>query len=166
MMKQHRSKDDFLAFQRDELSPEELIHFLEHTSSCIFCSQQLADCMNEDTITAPKDMKENILKETQQFENQMIHKIKKTSKRMELFLYSLKVGTATVGALLVLFFIINLGDLSNYTSNYINNPPREQSDINLTSTLRDNMNNFSNQINNFSYSILKTEDSKNEKKEK
>lgn len=162
----HISEEDFLAFQTNNLGPEETVHFLEHLCSCNYCSDQLAAFMSEDIIPAPKDLKENILRATKRPEVQLALKVSETSKRMQLFIYSLKVGTATVGALLLLLFTMNLNDSSFAvqipTEIHIN----EDNNSSITNFLRDGMDNISQSMLDFSNNIIKTEDKNNDQKEK
>ena len=109
----HISKTDFEAFQCDSMKHDQKVIFLEHVSSCDYCADQFATMMSEVMLEAPKDLKANIIKATKRPEVQLVKTARETSKRMQLFIYSLKVGTATALALLLLMFTMNSMDYMN-----------------------------------------------------
>lgn len=166
----HISKSDFYAFQHDFMNQKEKELFLEHICSCDFCSDQFTALMSEEIIAAPRDMKANILKATMRPDIQLAARVRETSKQMQLLIYSLKVGAATLGALLLLIFSMN------YT--HFTNAPKVTEDISsdasadeepkasLTSTIRDSMDNFTDSMLDFSNNIIKTEGSDHDQKEK
>ncbi|HWT73405.1 MAG TPA: hypothetical protein VN258_01580 [Mobilitalea sp.] len=164
----HISNSEFNTFQNDIMNQKEKEAFLEHICSCDFCSDQFAAMMSEVVIEAPKDMKANILRASKRPEVQLAIKYKETSKRMQLFIYSLKVGTATVVALLLLLLTMN----STFFSNSSNFPGTVKTDISenqedkvpLTTQIRDNMDAISNNILNFSNNIINMEVMNNDKK--
>lgn len=167
----HNSQVDLFNFQHDHMNPQEKIKFLEHISTCDFCNEQFTNCMIGETLTAPPDMKENILKAVKRPEVQIVHKVNETSKRMQLLWYSLKVGTATLGALALLLLAMNFNSsLSNATNNPIDIPAEtsasDDNAFSLTATIRDKMDNFSNSILDFSNTIIKTEVIDYDQKEK
>ncbi len=162
----HISDKELLAFQQDSMDQAEKEQFLEHICSCNYCSEQLATLMAGEMMTAPRDMKANILNATKRPEVQIIMKVKETSARMQLFLYSLKVGTATIGALLLLLLTVNLTDLTAARNNTRDIPKGNEDNISITATIRDNMDIISNSMLDFSNNIMKTEVTKNDQKEK
>ena len=162
----HISEIDLLAFHQNTMDQKEVEKFLEHICSCNFCSDQLAAIMAGEMITAPRDLKDNILKATKRPEVQLAIKAKETSKRMQLFLYSLKVGTATIGALILLVFTMNFSNFSG-----VGNAPKDfynssKDKISMTTTIKDFMDTISNSMLDFSNNIMKTEVTKNDQKEK
>lgn len=73
---------------------------LEHLASCDFCVEQFADYIeNQEFLAAPRYLKEDILKRSQQFEVQIVAKSNQASKKLELFYYTLKVGFAAAFAI-------------------------------------------------------------------
>lgn len=162
----HISKKDFDAFQRDIMKSDEKVIFLEHISSCDYCSDQFAAMMSEIMVEAPKDMKANILKATKRPDVQIAKKARETSKQMQLFMYSLKVGTATVLALLLLMFTMNSMEFMNAARlpasakmEVISNP---ESTIKLNKTIRNQLDAFTNTISDFSNNIMNMEDTNND----
>jgi hypothetical protein len=166
----HISKTDFIKFQQNVLNQTDKESFLEHISSCDYCSDQFAAFMSEELITAPRDMKEHILKASKRLDTQIVKKANEASKRVQLLIYSLKVGTATIGALLLLLLSMNFKDF-----NAAPKMPNEAlakitvSDENnktLVDKIRDNMDNISNSMLDFSNNIMKTEVADYDKEEK
>jgi hypothetical protein len=166
---EHISKETFLAFQCDMLKPSEIQKLLEHTCSCDFCADQLTSVISEDILKAPKDMKANILKAARRPEVQIAIKARETTKRMQLLLYSLKVCTATICALLLLLITMNITLAPNTpnTTGVITSVDKH-SDINksLTSAIRDGVNKINNRMLDFSNSIINKEVTDYDQKEK
>lgn len=163
----HITESELYAFRHELMSQEEKESFLAHICTCDYCSDLFAEAMSEEMITAPRNMKENLLKAAKRPEVQLAVKAKETSKQMQLFLYSLKVGSATVLALLLLLLTVNFNGSPALHPSPIPKPTIGQEttapeaaglDIpSLTSKLRDNMNKISNDLLDFSNNILKTE---------
>ncbi len=157
----HISISDFYAFQHDLMYETEKENFLEHISNCDHCSDQFAAMMSEHLIEAPRDMKANILKATKSPEVQFVIKVKQTSKQVQLFWYSLKVGTATVLALLLLIFTFNFtGPLS--PSDPIRKAPTditiENNDyVPITKVIRSRLDNLSSNMFDFPNKIMNSE---------
>lgn len=157
----HISKTDYIAFQQDCMNRAEKEKFLEHISTCDYCSDQFAAFMSEEIIPAPRDMKENILKASKRLDNQLAAKANETSKRIQLFIYSLKVGTATIGALLLLLLTMNYSnmhsnlDVPHDTSSEISFEGKEKTTI--TGSIRSGLDNISKSMLDFTNSIMKTE---------
>jgi hypothetical protein len=158
----HISSTDLYAFHHDIMKHEERQAFLEHICSCNYCSNQFAASMSEHLIKAPQDLKANLLKTVKLPEVQITAKVKETSRRMQLFIYSLKVGAATIAALFLLLISVNL-------TNYAMSPDKWTEDtvteaatdkegyVPLTAVIRDNMDAISNSILDFSNTIMNTE---------
>ncbi len=161
----HTSKADFDAFKRDLMQQKEKEAFLEHICSCDYCSEQFAISMSEVLIEAPRNMKENILMATMRPEVQLAIKIKESSKRMKLFLYSLKVGAATIVALLVLLLTMNTSNFHESTA-FSKSPSNatitKEDKIPLTAVVRDNMDAFSNRLLVLSNNIMNMEVTNND----
>jgi len=157
----HISDIDIQLFQSDQMETEETLTFLEHISTCEYCSQRFATMMSEDLITAPKDLKSNILRATKSPDYVIASKARNASKRMQLFLYSVKVATATAFALLLLTLTMNYSGTtdapkllqSSNTTLSVNN----KNNIPFATVLRDNMDSISNRILNFSNNIINME---------
>ncbi len=150
------------AFRHELMDKEEKELFLGHICNCDYCSNLFAEAMSEEMIAAPRDLKDNILKATKRPEIQLAVKAKQTSKQMQLFLYSLKVGSATVLALLLLMLTVNFNGPLGVHSSPIPKPRTEhhlseKNPSSLTSRIWDNMNELGNNILNFSNNIMKTE---------
>lgn len=156
---QHITEYDLLHFQTDSMNPQEKLLFLEHTCSCNFCSEQLAKAMEEELLTAPVDMKENIMKAVRRPEMQLKKKINVVSKNVQLLFYSLKVSAAALGSLAVLMLVINFTNIPPASSQKASkdNFNNYNHTVSLTSTLRENMDTISSRMLSFSNNIMKTE---------
>lgn len=168
-IRKHISQSELLDFQLDKMNSQQKHNFLEHICSCDYCSTLLVQRIESELIAAPVDLKENILKATKRPELALIGKAKEASKRMQFFLYSLKVGTAAVGALIVLLAMSSQKTLPNTHSPL--EPPKAisvQDDISvsLTASIRNNMDALSSRIFEISNIIMNTEVFENDKKEK
>jgi hypothetical protein len=114
-------------------------------------------------------MKANILKATKRPEVQLAVRMKETSNRMQFFIYSLKVGTATVVALFLLMLSVNFTDFTTASSTPSDGSSKyleEDTDyFSLPAAIRDNMNSLSSNMLDFSNNIMKTEVTDNDQKE-
>lgn len=83
------------------LSREEI----KHLASCQFCKEQIAlQAEKQELLTAPARMKSEILSKLNRPEVQIIAKSNRISKKLELFYFSLRVGTAVLCSLVLLSF--------------------------------------------------------------
>ncbi len=166
-IKEHISSSDISAFHQAQLSQSDLEKFLEHIGSCNKCSNLLAESMEEELISAPFDMKANILNSTKHINLQKTRNSKLPSKGMQLFTYSLRVITASAAAIALLVLTSNMTD---YSSNKEINIPTEtrlsyMDHPSFTSSIRNSMDQFTNQILEFSNTIIDTEVIENDQKE-
>ena len=92
-------------FQKGTLDSKELIEVLEHLETCSFCTDRWMNLEKEEMIQSPSYLKEDILKRVHKADVQVNIHIKKTSKKTELFFYSLKTTAAVLGALILLISI-------------------------------------------------------------
>lgn len=160
--KRHISDDMYLAFQQDKLDQEELLKFLTHISECDYCSENLANFMEADMVPVPPDLKQNLLAASKRVDVQFVKNAKEMTKRMQLFIYSLKVGAATVGAFIVLILFTNLYNTNGL--NQIKPDIKKQSNaLSITNMIRESTNSFSDNLFNFSNEIIKMEDNNNDK---
>jgi hypothetical protein len=157
----HITESELYAFRQELMSQEDKEIFLAHICTCNYCSDLFAEAMSEEMITAPRNMKDNLLRAAKRPEVQLAVKARETSKQMQLFLYSLKVGSATVLALLLLMLTVNFNGSTNISSSSIPNPAVvhevfDPNDPTLSTRIRDNMNKLGNDILNFSNNIIET----------
>lgn len=167
----HISEEAFLEFKRNTMNQKDMETFLEHIASCDYCAALFASCMSEELISAPIDLKANILRAAKRPDILLPVRVKQTTKRMQLFLYSLKVGTATAAALALLLLSVNLSDFSMQSDKQPDGSLSEaamqkEANIPLTTVIRDGMDSVCNDILNFSNTIMKTEVTKNDQKKK
>ncbi len=170
--KQHILEEEFLDFAQDKMTPDDTLKFLAHIGSCNHCADRLEAYLSEVMLPAPRDLKDNILTATRRPEVQLAIKARETSKRMQLFFYSLKVTTATVAALLMLILTMNASYLPDSGTTQPENPGLHEGPFSaeehfsLSDTLRDKMYKLSDSMQDFSNNIIHMEVTKNDKKEK
>lgn len=158
----HISSDDLIAFKQDRLSVFELNVFLEHTSSCYYCSDLLASAMEDDLVSTPLDMKMNILSKSKGFYRQTA-KSKRASKQVQLFRYSIKVTAASLAAIILVFSLNKVSYLPIRNEVLpIEITIRTPDQPSLTSSIQKGMDQFSNQILEFSNNIVNKEVIKND----
>lgn len=76
---------------------------LDHISVCDPCAELFADYMEiQPLLTAPRDLRDSVLRRSHQIDIQVISKTNHASKQLQLFCYSLRVGFAVLGALALL----------------------------------------------------------------
>lgn len=101
----HIEKIQLQKFQRGELETTEYIKVLEHVATCTFCANELANMELENAVvTAPKNLKSQILQRSKAPDVQIVAGAKKTSKKVQLMLY----GAKTVTAVIIALFLLNL----------------------------------------------------------
>lgn len=151
----HIKETDLYAFRNNTMSVKDRMAFLEHISSCTYCSDKFAAFMSEDLITAPRDMKSNILKAVRQ-EQLIKDKVREASKKIQLLMYSLKVGAATSLAILILLLTVNISDMA-VTENKFHeiDTMSEKANKPITLIIRDGMDAICNNIINLSNKIIK-----------
>ncbi len=158
----HISFATLTAFKQDKLKLAELEEFLVHISSCDYCSDLLAKSMDEELISAPVDMKTNIINKSKHFSVQL-SKRKEASKQMQLFKYSLRVVTASLFAVFLIFSTNKIPYISNEDIKpAIEIPIRDLNQPSLTVSIRNNMDQFSHEILEFSNTIINAEVIKND----
>lgn len=136
---------------------------LEHISSCDYCLNKYMDFINKDLITAPLYMKENIIRATNNPYKKVVKVGKEKTRQIQLFIYSLKVATATIGALITLLIFTTSFEI---TSKSINQPPKLINETTVSTQLRENVDYLNDFLLNFSNTIIKTEDHQYDQKEK
>lgn len=109
----HIEQEVLKRFHEGLLQTDELITVLEHTQTCSFCAEKLMKIDTDDVVQAPAYLKDSIMKRTQMPDIKAKVQIRTTSKRAELFLYSLKTTAAVLGALILLVSVsyVNTSDM-------------------------------------------------------
>lgn len=111
--REHITKEMFQNWQRGKMSSQEEEEFLSHTGICTFCAEQFGNWMEDDLMEPPAYLKEEIVKRTRQIDVQTVVKVKRTTKRMQLMLYSLKVGFAVVASIFLLTITTNFQNMKS-----------------------------------------------------
>lgn len=166
----HISDLEFTAILQDNVTPEETTVFFEHIASCNYCSERFAAAVAGDLMIAPKDMKSNLLKAVKKPEVQLERKARETARRVKLFLYSLKVGAATVFALALLIVTLDFSKSSEITApsyeTNASNIESENTDLSFTTFIKNQMDTLTQNMFNFSNKIMNAEVNVDDQKEK
>ena len=102
----HIEKEVLEKLYRGELPLEEQLEVLDHMSNCDYCASAFANVAEEMTLmTAPKNLKSSILHQAGELPVQLQAKQYILSKRMQLMLYSMKIGVAVACAILMIFTV-------------------------------------------------------------
>lgn len=134
----------------------------EQENPCLIIDREMTDAElerfiqlieNEAMLTAPRNLKENILGESKQLGTKIVKQSKTLSVKMQLLLYSLKISAAVVGAIFLLG-VIQID--SSQIAQAVNKPIKGQkeSTLSVTETLNEKSNAVSNALNNFSSSLI------------
>lgn len=102
----HLTEADFQKWERGILTPAETEAFLTHTASCAYCGDAWLAYMSraEETLPEPPAyLADEILQRVHQPDVVIAQKAHTTSKRVQLALYSLKVGMALAASIYMIF---------------------------------------------------------------
>lgn len=104
----HLTDADFERWEQGILSPAKTEAFLSHTAGCAHCGDAWFAYMSrrQDTLPEPPAyLAEEIMQRVHQPDVVIAQKAHTTSKRMQLAIYSLKVGMALAASIYMIFTI-------------------------------------------------------------
>jgi hypothetical protein len=109
----HITEEMWIALEQNTITTEDYMKILEHTCDCTWCAEHLASVMEQDTLaqTPPAYLEEEIANRAGQLDIQVQAAVKKTSKQVQLLVYSLKVGLAVAVSMLLLVATANVQTL-------------------------------------------------------
>lgn len=185
----HINKDLFCDWQAGRMKQPEEERFLGHIGVCTFCAEQFGNWMEEGIleITVPKEpgsdneltsytecssqsehpllseppsyLKEEILHRTRQMDVQATLHLKETSQKMQLVLYSLKVGLAVMASIFLLMVTANVQDMDFKTVRTEQMQQREAREhdqqMDITDTLKQKSGEISTLLNNLSNGLFR-----------
>lgn len=154
-LKRHLTDEDFLKWDSGQMTPAEMEFFLSHTSSCDTCAERWMNWMEQtevemnaetaaekelNTETAakaipqpPAYLAEEILERCKQPDILIARNLNRTSRQLQLFTYSLKIGTAVVLSIMMLFSInltsLKIASVSEPVSVSISQTDRELKEL-------------------------------------
>lgn len=99
----HLTDEEWLRFGQNRMCSEEEAELYGHISTCTYCAERFANVMEQSIQMPPAYLHEEILERSKKIDMQMAITVKKTSKRMRLFWYSLKIGFAVMASMMLLF---------------------------------------------------------------
>lgn len=144
-IKRHLTDEDFLKWDSGQMTPAEMEFFLSHTSSCDTCAERWMNWMEQtevemNTETAakaipqpPAYLAEEILERCKQPDILIARNLNRTSRQLQLLTYSLKIGTAVVFSIMMLFSInltsLKIASVSEPVSVSISQTDRELKEL-------------------------------------
>lgn len=102
----HLTEHDFEKWEQGALTPAQTEHFLTHTANCPYCGDAWMAYMehhSEALEQPPAYLADEIKERVHQPDVVIAQKAHTTSKRMQLLLYSLKVGVALAASIYMIF---------------------------------------------------------------
>ena len=102
----HLTEHDFEAWEKGSLSDTQMEAFLTHTATCPHCGDAWFAYMSRHTEALPEPpayLAEEITERVHQPDVVIAQKAHTTSKKVQLLLYSLKVGVALAASIYMLF---------------------------------------------------------------
>lgn len=102
----HLTEHDFEAWEQGTLSDTQMEAFLTHTANCPHCGDAWFAYMGRHAEALPEPpayLAQEITERVHQPDVVIARKARTTSKRMQLLLYSLKVGVALAASIYMLF---------------------------------------------------------------
>ena len=102
----HLTDHDFEAWEQGRLSDEQMEAFLTHTANCPHCGDAWFAYMSRHAEALPEPpayLAQEITERVHQPDVVIAQKARTTSKKVQLLLYSLKVGVALAASIYMLF---------------------------------------------------------------
>lgn len=120
MKQRHIAEETWIALKEGTISNEEFMQILEHTCDCTWCAEQLAAAMEQgnDCQEMPAYLPEQIQERVRQLDVRTFFTIRNTSRRIQLLLYSLKVGAGVACSILILIFTVSLQNIGFMQAEY------------------------------------------------
>jgi len=100
--RQHITEEMWIALEQENVNSEMFLQILEHTCECTWCAERMASVMETDAQAPPVYLAGEIQQRIGQLDIQAAVTVKKTSKKIQLLMYSLRVGAAVVLSILIL----------------------------------------------------------------
>ncbi len=188
----HINVDLFCDWQTGRMGQHEEEKFLQHIGACTFCAQQFGEWMesgvadsemsagltpySEHTVSwnrpllsePPAYLKEEILRRSRQIDVQASIRIKETSHKMQLLMYSLKVGLAVMASIFMLMMTSNMQNLGFDITQMQQEQRADRKNVSeepgLTDTLKQKSGEISSFLNSLSNGLfrIETEETKQE----
>lgn len=169
ILQRHLTEEDFQKWDQGSMTPDEMEEFLSHTASCSTCAEHWMNWMEQiepDTLQdAPAYLADEIISRCNQPDLLLAQKINRTSRQLQLLTYSLKVGTAVILSIMMLFSInltnLKVSSVSRYPAGTetvdTRLPNVKKDDSNITKQINRGAKTITDSLQNFSQSILNFE---------
>lgn len=188
----HINPELFCDWQAGRMRQHEEEKFLGHIGICMFCAQQFGDWMEkgitEQEVSAeltqyrqntaqwnspllsepPAYLKEEILRRSRQMDVQAAVHIRETSQKVQLLMYSLKVGLAVMASIFLLMVTSNVRnmdfDITEIQQEQRENTENVSKEPGITNTLKQKSGEISSFLNSLSNGLfrIETEETKQE----
>lgn len=102
----HLTEEDFKAFEQGGMGISDREHFLQHTAGCPRCGDFWFAYLSrhEDALAVPPAyLEQEIAERVREPDVVIARQVHRTSKKIRLLLYSLKVGVALAASIYMLF---------------------------------------------------------------
>lgn len=109
----HITDEMWIALSDNTVAHKDYMKILEHTCGCTWCAERLASSLEgtEAKEEPPAYLEAQILERVERMDVQAVTMATKISKRLRLFLYSLKVGLAVTVSVFLLTISMNMQEL-------------------------------------------------------
>lgn len=124
----HLTDRDFKKWDSNLMTEKEIEHFLEHTAFCSRCASlflQRMETVQADTVSMevpPAYLEDEILNRCHQPDVKLTRTLIDTSSKMHFWLYGLKITTAVVLSIMMLFHIQIRPDFTDRSASMPQNP--------------------------------------------
>lgn len=127
--KAHITKEEWMRFAQGNMSADEEERLYSHVGTCTYCAEQFANIVEVDFFAEPpKYLYEEILERSKKADVQAAVTVKKTSKKIKLLFYSLKVGFAVAASI----FLLTMTTAVQQSSMELPEEPPKKAEMSLT----------------------------------
>lgn len=135
----HITEEQWIRFSQGKMTEAEEEKLYQHIGSCTYCAEEFSKIIEQDfSMEPPKYLEEEILERTKRVDVQAIVAAKKTSKKMQLLVYSLKVGFAVAASIFLLTMTTQVDQIQVMQQM----PKRAETEMSITEKLNHGSNRF------------------------
>lgn len=147
----HITKEEWMKFSQGRMSEQEEEELYNHVGCCTYCAEQFANIVEIDFfVEPPKYLYEEILERSKRADVQATVTVKKTSKRMKLLFYSLKVGFAVAASI----FLLTMTTAVQQGAVEVPKEVPKKTEISITKKLNDGSSKITNHLQNATNQIF------------
>lgn len=147
----HITKEEWMKFAQGAMSADEEERLYTHVGNCTYCAEQFANIVEVDFFAEPpKYLYEEILERSKKADVQAAVTVKKTSKRMKLLFYSLKVGFAVAASI----FLLTMTTAVQQSSMEMPKEPPKKTEMSLTEKINRGSSRITSQLQNITNKVF------------